>query len=332
MNAQEVQKLPFDVKKIFQISSDQQFVDYALQIFEFQYDNNPVYQEFVNHLKVNPSEIKQIADIPFLPISFFKTHEVKSTAIEAAVVFESSGTTGQLRSRHFVPDTGLYELSFLKGFEHFYGPIDDYIIMGLLPSYHENEHSSLIYMVDHLINWSAHPASGFFLNDQERLIKTVNRYRKEKKILIIGVSYALLDLAEKFQPDLSDCIVMETGGMKGRRKELTKNELHNKLKEGLSLSSVHSEYGMTELLSQAYSKADGLFNCPPWMRVIIREQSDPLNLISKRSGGINVIDLANIYSCSFIATEDLGKSMEQQFEVLGRFDTADIRGCNLLIQ
>ncbi|MEX1001794.1 MAG: acyl transferase [Crocinitomicaceae bacterium] len=332
MNVQEVEKLPFDLKRIFSIHSEEEFIHLSLQVFHFQYANNPVYKKFVDLIGVPPSEVKTVEQIPFLPISFFKTHTVKSTNTLTEKVFYSSGTTGQTRSKHHIADLSLYELSFLKGFEHFYGHLENYLILGLLPAYHENEHSSLIYMVDHLMQWTKYKESSFLLNDYERLLSLVERYKGNRKILLIGVSYALLDLSEKYKVDLSDCIVMETGGMKGRRTELTKETLHQELKEGFGLDQIHSEYGMTELLSQAYSKEDQLFFTPPWMKVLIRQHNDPFQMIEHKSGGINVIDLANIYSCSFIATQDLGKTHSGGFEVLGRFDHSDIRGCNLLIQ
>ena len=327
-----MKKLPFDIRRIFQINSIEKFNELSLLSFQFQYQNNRIYKEYCDHLKIKAVSIKDIQQIPFLPISFFKTKEVKSFDDNSSVKFESSGTTGNERSTHFVRDETIYQLSFIKGFESTYGHLEDFIILGLLPSYHDNNHSSLIYMVDHLIELTKDQDSGFLLNDFDSLIEIVNRRKKDKKILIIGVSYALLDLAEKYGADLSGCIVMETGGMKGRRKELTKNELHHTLTNGLNLSKIHSEYGMTELLSQAYSKRDGLFSCPSWMKIMIREYNDPFKYTTSKSGGINVIDLANIYSCSFIATQDLGKLNKNYFEVLGRFDNSDIRGCNLLIQ
>lgn len=327
-----MKKLPFDIRDIFQIHSNEKFEELSLLSFRYQYENNLVYQDYCKHLKVKPNQVSTIKEIPFLPISFFKSHQVKSFADTESICFESSGTTGQTRSKHFIKDETIYQLSFIKCFEQFYGHFEDYIILGLLPSYHDNNQSSLIYMVDQLIGLSKDADSGFMMNDYEKLIEIVERRKASKKILIIGVSYALMDLAEKYHPDLSDCVVIETGGMKGRRKELTKPELHQILKEGLSISDVHSEYGMTELLSQAYSKGGQQFEAPNWMKILIREYSDPLSFSSGKSGGINVIDLANIYSCSFIATEDLGKTDKGKFEVLGRFDHSDIRGCNLLIQ
>lgn len=332
MNVQDAQKLPFDLQQIFTISSEESFREIARSVYAFQLENNKVYRDYVHLLGRQEVKIEKLTDIPFLPISFFKTHELKTTNFEHDLLFESSGTTGQVRSQHWVADKTIYQLSFLKAFEQTYGHIQDYIILGLLPSYMENNHSSLIYMVDHLIEHSSDPDSGFFLNDYEHLLEVIERRKGEKKILLIGVSYALLDLGEKYGPDLSGCIVMETGGMKGRRKEMTKTELHTQLKHMLNVDTIHSEYGMTELLSQAYSTGDERFHCPPWMKILVRDHNDPLNVRTQGSGGINVIDLANIFSCSFIATEDLGKLHSSGFEVLGRFDNSDLRGCNLLIQ
>lgn len=327
-----MKKIPFDIREIFQINSPEKFEELSKLTFNFQYANNLVYQEFCKHLDIDPERVNTLNEIPFIPISFFKTGRIQSFEGKPDLLFESSGTTDVEKSKHYVKDETIYQLSFIKGFESFYGHLEDYIILGLLPSYHDNTHSSLIYMIDHLIELTKDRDSGFMLNDFERLIEIVNRRKGDKKILIIGVSYALLDLAEKYGTDLSGCIVMETGGMKGRRKELTKNELHQKLQNGLNLKTIHSEYGMTELLSQAYSNGSGLFSTPPWMKILIREYNDPCAYSSSKSGGINVIDLANIHSCSFIATQDLGKINNSYFEVLGRFDNSDIRGCNLLIQ
>lgn len=280
----------------------------------------------------DPLSIRHYRSIPFLPISFFKSHRVASFDGEETIRFSSSGTTGTSTSSHYVADLTIYERSFLNAFARFYGHPEDYVILGLLPSYLEREGSSLIYMVDYLIRLTKNPKSGFFLNNYKELLQTIDSIGEEKKIMLIGVSYALLDLAENYAPNLERCIVMETGGMKGKRKEMIKSDLHRVLCERLNLQAVHSEYGMTELLSQAYSHGNGIFQCPPWMKVLLREPRDPLTLSAKGSGGINVIDLANIWSCSFIATEDLGRIQKEGFEVLGRMDDADLRGCNLLIQ
>ena len=293
-----------------------------------------MYRSFCDLLNVHPSDIQHIQDIPFLPIEFFKTHQIVSNTNPVKEIFTSSGTTGMSVSKHFVTDISLYEQSYLKGFEYFYGDISEYTILALLPSYLERNGSSLIYMVDDLIKKSNKPKSGFYLNNLEELKDTLLQLEESnEKIMLIGVSFALLDLVETYQFQLKNTIVMETGGMKGRRKEIIRTELHHQLKKGFGVAKIHSEYGMTELLSQAYSKGDGIFATPPWMKILIRDTEDPLQLIGQgKTGGINVIDLANINSCSFIATQDLGKTYTNNtFEVLGRFDASDIRGCNLLI-
>lgn len=331
MNVQDLKKLPFDLYQVFNIQHAEQFLDLAMAVFEYQHTHCAVYREYIELLGKDVNQIKSLQDIPFLPISFFKTHPVRSFEGQAELVFESSGTTGQERSKHYIPDPTIYQFSFLKGFERTYGHVEDYIILGLLPSYMENDQSSLIYMIDHLIHLTKDRDSGFFLNDDQKLLDVIQRRKQDKKILLIGVSYALLDLAEKHNPDLSDCIVMETGGMKGKRTELTKEELHRQLRKGLNVTGIHSEYGMTELLSQAYSKSQGVFETPPWMKILIRKTTDPFEIVNEGSGGINIIDLANIHSCSFIQTEDLGKHKNSGFEVLGRLDNSDLRGCNLLI-
>jgi phenylacetate-coenzyme A ligase PaaK-like adenylate-forming protein len=318
---------------IFSIKTESDFESNALEVFQFQFENNPVYRSYCDLMCVHPSDIKSTSHIPFLPIEFFKTKKVVSTTNNSQIVFTSSGTTGSQVSKHYVADLKLYEKSFTQTFEHFYGSIEDYVILGLLPSYLEREGSSLIYMVDYFIQKSKFNESGFYLNQLDELAEMLNTLDQSgKKVLLIGVSFALLDLAEKYQFSLKNTIVMETGGMKGRRKELIRTELHNQLKQGFGVSTIHSEYGMTELLSQAYSKDYGIFNCPPWMKVFTRDTEDPLSIIYNQTGGINIIDLANINSCSFIATQDLGKvNNDGSFEVLGRFDNSDIRGCNLLV-
>lgn len=331
MNLQLLTELPFDIKNIFNISSSEEFEKYAIQLFHFQYENNSVYRSYCQ-LSKRDIEVKTIHDIPFLPISFFKNQKVITGKGEPKLEFHSSGTTGTTKSKHFILDPTIYELSFIKAFEHFYGHIEDFIILGLLPSYMENQHSSLIYMVDYLITHSKDQDSGLFMNDFDKLCQIIEARKHEKKIILFGVSYALLDLAEKYKVDLSHCIIMETGGMKGRRKEITKAEMHDKLCAALNTKTIHSEYGMTELLSQAYSSGHGIFKAPAWMKVLIREQTDPFSYSQGKSGGVNVIDLANVFSCSFIETQDLGRQKGDSFEILGRFDTSDIRGCNLLIQ
>ena len=321
------------IQQIFSISNQAQFEELTLQVFAFQFQNNPVYKRYCEYLQKAPENVHQVMDIPFLPIEFFKSHKVISSNKVPQAVFESSGTTSENTSKHFVTDLEVYQQSFLKGFTNFYGPVEDYCILALLPSYLEREGSSLIYMVNNLIQQSKHSDSGFYLNNLNDLNqKLIQLQDKGIKCLLVGVSFALLDLAEQFPMDLSHTIVMETGGMKGRRRELIREELHSILKTAFHVPKIHSEYGMTELLSQAYSKGDGLFQCPPWMKIIIRDTEDPLGIQPYgKTGGINVIDLANVNSCSFIATQDLGKVHPTgTFEVLGRFDNSDIRGCNLL--
>ena len=315
----------------FEPLSAERFSEQALALFRYQYLNNKVYKGFCDLLGKHPSEVQRIEDIPFLPISFFKSHRVSCAdpVDSKTLTFKSSGTTGSAqRSTHYVIDPRVYEQSFMAGFDHFYGPISSYRLLALLPSYQEQRHSSLIYMVDRLLKASA-PGSGYVSIDDyfESL------FEGDQKTLLIGVTYALLDLSERFLRPLKNTIVMETGGMKGRRKELVREEVHAQLKQAFGLNSIHSEYGMTELLSQAYSKGEGLFETPPWMRVLIREAEDPFTYMPiGRSGGINVIDLANIHSCSFIATDDLGRlNADKTFEVLGRFDSAELRGCNLMM-
>jgi len=323
-------------ERIFNIKNQTEFWEIALEVFNYQYSKNTVYRDFILSLGKDGSKIKTLYEIPFLPVEFFRNHKILTGDLPVEMIFESSGTTGASTGKHFVNDLNLYEESFLKAFTHFYGMPDEYLIAALLPSYTDRENSSLVYMADNLIKRSNNPGSGFYKSNVSDLILTINTAKAGKqKILLLGVSFALLDLAENESPDLSGVIVMETGGMKGRRKELTRSELHSVLKDKLNLLSVHSEYGMTELLSQAYSKGDGIFYCPPWMKVIIRDPQDPLTVYpeSGKTGGINIIDLANINSCAFIATGDLGKLHDNGgFEVLGRFDNSDIRGCNLLVE
>lgn len=318
---------------IFNITSDAEFEALALKVFKFQFENNAVYRSFCDLLYKHPSDIKRVSDIPFLPIQFFKSHEVLSSSSPIEKTFTSSGTTGSITSKHLVSDLKLYEDSYLKTFKHFYGNIEDYVVLALLPSYLERDGSSLIYMVNDLIAKSKHAESGFYLNNLEELASTLQTLEsRTQKILLIGVSFALLDLVEEFQLKLKNTIVMETGGMKGRRKEIIRQELHQTLQTGFGVTKIHSEYGMTELLSQAYSKGHGLFECPPWMKIITRDTEDALTIQQpNKTGGINVIDLANLNSCSFIATQDLGKVYDNgHFEIIGRFDNSDIRGCNLM--
>lgn len=319
---------------IFNISSDEDFKRVAIEAFKFQFEHNLVYRSFCDLLFKHPSDVNTIEDIPFLPIQFFKTHKVLSSKNTIEKTFSSSGTTGSITSKHYVTDISFYEKSFKKGFNHFYGNIEDYAVLALLPSYLERDGSSLIYMVDDLITTSKHTESGFYLNNLDELASTLKRLEaKGQKTLLIGVSFALLDLVENYDFNLKHTIIMETGGMKGRRKEMIRTELHLALKIGFGVNHIHSEYGMTELLSQAYSNGNGIFKCPPWMKVIIRDTEDPLTIQeTRKSGGINVIDLANVNSCAFISTQDLGKiHANSTFEVLGRFDNSDIRGCNLMV-
>lgn len=323
-----------NTQDIFTITSQKQFDKLALKIFRFQYENNKVYSEFCNFLNVNPQEVKTVQQIPFLPIQFFKSHEVVSSTNPIQETFTSSGTTGMITSKHLVTNISLYEQSFRNAFSEFYGNIEDYAILALLPSYLERDGSSLIYMVNDLIDRSNNEDSGFYLNNYDELIeKLITLDQSGQNVLLIGVTYALLDLIEKQKFQLKNTIIMETGGMKGKRKEIIREELHAILSEGFGVKNIHSEYGMTELLSQAYSFGNGIFECPNWMQILIRDTEDALSYVDYgKTGGINVIDLANINSCSFIATQDLGKKyFNNSFEVLGRFDNSDIRGCNLMV-
>jgi phenylacetate-coenzyme A ligase PaaK-like adenylate-forming protein len=306
----------------------------ALKVFRFQYENNLVYREFCDFLKTDVQKVKTIQQIPFLPIQFFKSHSVVSNTNPIQTTFTSSGTTGMVTSKHLVTDVSIYEESYRKGFSQFYGNIEDYVVLALLPSYLEREGSSLIHMVDDLIQLSNHPESGFYLHNYDELIeKIIQLDQSGQNVILIGVTYALLDLIEKQSFQLENTIIMETGGMKGKRKEMIREELHQQLCNGFGVKSIHSEYGMTELLSQAYSLGDGIFECPSWIQISIRDTEDALSYVREgKTGGINVIDLANINSCSFIATQDLGKKYSNgSFEVLGRFDHSDIRGCNLMV-
>lgn len=323
------------IKQIFSISNHRQFEETCLKVFRHQASNCSIYKEYISHLRIKPEEISNSAQIPYLPISFFKTHEILSSTLPVEITFSSSGTTGMIQSKHLVTDLSIYDQSFTLAFEQFYGKIENTCFLALLPSYLERDGSSLIYMVDSLIRESKHQDSGYFLHNHEELYQKLDQLKAAgQKTILIGVTYALLDFIEKYQIDFPQLVVMETGGMKGKRKEMVREELHQLLQDGFGLTDIHSEYGMTELLSQAYSKGKGIFDCPPWMKIYLRDTNDPLTLLSNnRSGGINVIDLANVNSCSFIATQDLGRLFpDGSFEVLGRFDNADIRGCNLLVQ
>lgn len=315
------------------------FEELALEIFHFQYKNNVIYREYSDALHVIPENVRAVTSIPFLPVRFFKSHIVQATSFEPGVIFESSGTTSTITSRHFVKDTGLYKESFTRSFELFYGSPKEWCIIGLLPSYLERKDSSLVYMVNELVLQSGHADSGFYLNEYDKLFAVFKQLEKKKqKTFLIGVAFALLDFAEKYSVPLRYTIVMETGGMKGRREELVREEMHDILKKSFQVPVIHSEYGMTELLSQAYSKGDGKFKCPPWMKVLVRDDEDPLlvsvprfETVTPITGAINIIDLANIYSCSFIAADDAGRIFpDGTFEVLGRIDNSDLRGCSLM--
>lgn len=324
----------FSTSDIFQIGSKKEFEKITLKVFRFQYDNNKVYKDFCTLLKKDKTNVKTIDVIPFLPIQFFKSHDVLSSCEAIQTTFTSSGTTGMSTSKHHVTDLNFYEESYQLAFRQFYGNTEDYVVLALLPSYLEREGSSLIHMVDDLIKLSNNPESGFYLNNYDELIEKLVRLDNEgQNIILIGVTYALLDLVEKQSFNLKNTIIMETGGMKGKRKEIIREELHEILCRGFGVSEIHSEYGMTELLSQAYSLGDGIFECPSWMQILIRDPEDALTYVKEgKTGGINIIDLANINSCSFIATQDLGKIIgNNSFEVLGRFDNSDIRGCNLMV-
>ena len=328
-----------DLEKRVFAARGNNFTELALEIFQFQYQFNEVYRNYCNALKTEVSAVNCLEKIPFLPISFFKSHQIKTTGFEPEAVFESSGTTTSINSRHFIKDIMLYKKSFTHAFNKFYGGAANKCILGLLPSYLERNNSSLVFMVNDLIQQSNHKLSGFYLYDIEKLRRTIlsNELLKQPTLLI-GVTYALLDFAAQYPMQLRHTIIMETGGMKGRREEMTRHEVHQQLQQQLGISLVHSEYGMTELLSQAYSKGDGIFHCPAWMKILIREEDDPFaiylaNAIKERplTGALNIIDLANIYSCSFIATSDVGRLYSNEsFEILGRLDNSDVRGCSLM--
>ena len=322
------------MESIFNIKTTQDFNEAAFTVFKHQFENNRVYRSFCDLLYKHPSTVNTINDIPFLPIAFFKSQKVIAKNKSVETVFSSSGTTGKTTSKHYVSDLQLYEKSFSIAFETAYGPIEDYVILALLPSYLERTGSSLVYMVDCLIKKTNNPNSGFYLNNFKALSETLLRMDASgKKVLLLGVSHALLDLVEAYKFKLKNTIVMETGGMKGRRKELVRAELHSILMNGFGVNAIHSEYGMTELLSQAYSTGNGLFTPSPWMKVLARDTEDPLCILPEnKTGGLNIIDLANIHSCAFIATQDLGRvGNSGSFEVIGRFDNSDIRGCNLMV-
>jgi len=321
----------FDLN-IFQVTKNS-FETEALALFRFQAEHSPVYRDYIRVLGVDPSKVDRISAIPFLPIRFFKTHTVATTGVKPSLLFESSGTTGTINSKHWVRDPGLYEQSFLQGFHQFYGPPEEWCILGLLPSYMERRHSSLVYMVEELVKRSGHPASGFYLYEHERLAQQLALLEQSaQQTMLFGVTFGLLDFADQYALNLTHTVVMETGGMKGRREEWTREQVHGWLKERWGLGAIHSEYGMTELLSQGYSKGNGIFYSVPWMRLYVRDEDDPLNIREQGKGVLNIIDMANIYSCAFIGTEDVGTVYpDGGFEVLGRLDNSDIRGCSLML-
>ena len=319
--------------QLYNVNADT-FGNIALELFRFQATENPLYRDYVHHLGVSIENVNTLLEIPFLPISFFKHHTIKTGAWPTQTIFSSSGTTGQVTSKHHLADLSFYLEHSRRCFTHFFGPVTDYDFFALLPSYLERQGSSLVAMIDHLMQESHSPLSGFYLHDYDKLLRDLNSDRSEgRKTMLWGVTFALLQLAE-LRPDLRDVIIIETGGMKGKGKELVRRELHQVLKEGLNMKAIYSEYGMTELLSQAYSLGEDRFFCPPWMKIISRDITDPLHKgLLRETSGINVIDLANFHSISFIETEDLGKVYEDgSFEVLGRMDNSDMRGCNLMVQ
>jgi len=321
------------IPNIFEIKSPNDFEKTALDAFYYQLSHNSVYKKYIELFKIDVKNIQHSSQIPCLPIEFFKTHRICTTENQE-IIFTSSGTSGAITSKHFVTKLDLYIESFKKDFLHFYGDITNYCVIALLPSYLEREGSSLVLMVAHLIKDSKHPKSNFYLNNLDELVLVLEELKKEKqKTILLGVSYALLDLAEKGITLSDNIIVMETGGMKGKRREMIKEELHKTLCDAFKVKQIHSEYGMTELLSQAYSKGNGIYETSPWMQINVRDVNDPFSILAEqKTGGINIIDLANWYSCPFIATQDLGKKLnKKQFEILGRFDNSDVRGCNLLV-
>lgn len=322
-------------EKVFAITNEKELSIIALEVYHFQFSNNSIYRDYCNAISRTPGLVQKMSDIPFLPISFFKTHRIETTEFNAGLLFKSSGTTGSTTSSHYVKDAALYRKSFNQGFEKFYGNINEYCIIGLLPSYLERGNSSLVYMVNDLIKKSGHKDSGFYLDEFEKLDQTLKKLNASgQKTILIGVTYAMLDFSGQYPQQLSNTIIMETGGMKGRGKEMTKTEMYDHLKKSFGVDQIHSEYGMTELFSQAYG-IDGLMQCPPWMKVLLRDETDPFNIYepgTTTSGAINIIDLANLYSCSFIATDDVGKTYDDSsFAILGRMDNSDVRGCSLMV-
>lgn len=328
------------MENIFNILTDDDFVNASLKTFRYQYNNIEVYRKFVDYLKINPNEVDELTKIPFLPIEMFKNHQILDTNVTTDLFFQSSGTTQMNLSKHFIADPNIYEESIYKSFEKFIGKPEDFIFLGLLPSYLEKQNSSLIYMVDYLMKKSAKPENGYFLYNHSDLFELLNTLQ-DKKVILFGVSFALLDFIDYCHSErsgeslnfLENLVVIETGGMKGRKEEMTKDELLKILQQGFKTDKIYSEYSMTELLSQAYSLGENIYQCPNWMKILVRNAEDPFNYEKEgRTGAINIIDLANIHSCSFIATQDLGKTLtEGKFQVLGRIDHSDIRGCSLLI-
>lgn len=309
------------------------FSSRAMELFKYQYLGNPLYRRFADRFHANPDTVNGLDQIPFLPVAFFKNEIVQTGEFLPEIIFESSGTTGERTARHYVKRLNLYRESFVKGFELFYGSIAGYCVIGLLPAYLERKGSSLVFMVNDLMQMSNHPDNGFYLYDLEKLHEVLLKLEKSRQpTVLIGVSFALLDFAEKYSMHLSNTIVMETGGMKGRREEITREELHKILKQKLGVTEIHSEYGMTELLSQAYSDGGGIYKPVPWMKPMVRDEDDPLSIHAAGEGLLNIIDLANRDSCAFLATDDVVKlSDDGSFEVLGRMDNSDIRGCSLLV-
>ena len=325
------------MENIFNIKTEDDFLAVSLKTFRYQYDNIEVYRKFVDYLNIDPEEVKSLDKIPFLPIEMFKNHQVLNKNVSTELYFQSSGTTQMNLSKHFIADENIYQESIYKSFEQFIGKPEDFIFLGLLPSYLEKQNSSLIYMVDYLMKKSDKPEHGYFLYNHEDLFKLLNEL-KDKKVILFGVSFALLDFLDFCKSNTqtlkhsNTLTVIETGGMKGRKEEMTKDELLKILQEGFKTDKIYSEYSMTELLSQAYSLGQNIYQCPSWMRILVRNVEDPFSYEKEgKTGAINIIDLANIHSCSFIATQDLGKIVDDKFQVLGRIDHSDIRGCSLLV-
>jgi hypothetical protein len=325
------------VENIFDILTEQDFLNASLKTFYYQYENVEIYRKFVDYLKINPKEVDSLTKIPFLPIEMFKNHQILDKNVTADLFFQSSGTTQMNLSKHFIADEKIYQESIYKSFKQFIGTPEDFIFLGLLPSYLEKQNSSLIYMVDYLMKKSGKPENGYFLYNHADLFELLNTLQ-DKKVILFGVSFALLDFLDFCSSNTQTLLssntltVIETGGMKGRKEEMTKDELLKILQEGFKTEKIYSEYSMTELLSQAYSLGNNEYQCPNWMRIMVRNAEDPFNYEKEgRTGAINIIDLANIHSCSFIATQDLGKITGDKFQVLGRIDHSDIRGCSLLV-